>query len=210
MNPTFIHHINFSPLNILGTAIYPQQSSFALNQFFKNCKIISMKKYLIPIICLMLFYTKTSSQSINILDTKFTNDQKQNFSKAYLLIQQSSLISNITDGKAITLLLPGDFALSSLSNTDADQLFNQKINSVIEDFMSKYSIEGQWDAATILTKVSASTGFFSLSNKKGEKLNFSKNGDLLMVTTQSGFETNIIETVTINKCIIYFLSGMLR
>lgn len=210
MNPSFLQHMKFSHLNILSASICTQQPSLTLNLLLKNYKIISMKNCLIPIICLMLYCTNASSQSINILDTKFTNDQKQNYSKAYLLIQQSSLISNITDGKAMTLLLPGDFALSGLSNTDADQFFNQKINSAIEDFMSKYTFDGQWDPTTILSKVSPSSGFFSLTNKKGEKLNFSKNGDLLMVTTQSGFETNIMESVIVNNCIIYFLSGMLR
>jgi uncharacterized surface protein with fasciclin (FAS1) repeats len=175
---------------------------------FLYSKPLKMVKSLLVIFSLM-FLNVGFCQS-DLIKNQLSVQKQNSFSKSLKIITSSSVMESINEGKSLTIFLPSDYALNNVNEIIVDKLFNQKDINSIEMFFKKNSIEGFWDSNKLLSHIDAGQGTFSLTNRNNDKYIFSKNGQLIMITTPSGFEVNIEESLIVNNTIVYFLDGLLK
>lgn len=167
------------------------------------------KNYLLAFTLTLLFIT-AKAQSPFRLSSEFSQEQQSEYSKFITLLQKSTLFGRIASGDSLTILLSPDFSLSGVENTDTTMLFKQNYPPVIEDFIAHYSLPEMWNSERIQTRLSTNASSFALQNRSSENFDFSKNGDLIMITTSNGFEANIAASIRVKNTIIHLLTGLLK
>ena len=173
----------------------------------------TVKKVALALIILSSLLVSASSyaQAEIELKSKINKDQESRYSNSSLhLIHSKAILKRINQGDQLTILVPADYSVKTITNSESNEVFVKKNQNAIQSFVEKYLIEGLWDMEAVNSKLNSSVTSFSVQNRKNEKLTFSKNGDFLMISTANGYETNVENSIRVNNTVIHFLSGILK
>lgn len=166
-----------------------------------------MKKILLLALFVSIFF-HLSAQTVADIKAKMSVVQKNDYSKSLQLLQEGNILSQLETANTATIFLIPNIAFEALPANISQALLVEKNQQNIIQFFSNLSFSAAIDAGELFSSLQVPNSIVHLTNKAGEELAVSKNGDWLMVTSPKGREANIIAHFTVGKMVIGLLSSM--
>jgi hypothetical protein len=166
-----------------------------------------MKKSLLLALFVSIFF-QLSAQTVADIKAKMSVVQRNDYSKSLQLLQETNMLSQLENTDVATVLLIPNIAFEELPANISRALLVDKNPQNITHFFSNLSFSNAINVGDLFNTLQTPNGIVHLTNKAGEELAISKNGDWLMVTSPKGREANIIEHFTVGKMVIGLLSSM--
>jgi hypothetical protein len=143
------------------------------------------------------------------LRTKMTAEQRSNYSKALFAYENSELNTLVNAGTAITIFLPGDFAMLGMPEQD-NKALTAKNQAALADFAKTYSLMGAWSTAKLLTNIKNAQGIHQSTGRANQNLKFTENAPWILVNIDDKAESNIESTILLNNAVIHLVSGLFK
>jgi hypothetical protein len=175
--------------------------------YFCHISMLSVRRFCLNKLTILSFFLFISSHINAQIDIKSKVDAQTyaSYSKAIDLFQ-----TNINSNSIITLFVPSNEGLERFNPQILDAVFMNRNNYEIINFINNHSINEFKNTDDFINSISNNSSIV-IKNKANSNLIFSKNPPYVMITDLTGYESNILSSISINsKISLHFISSAIK
>lgn len=164
--------------------------------------MLSVRRFCLNKLTILSFFLFISSHINAQIDIKSKVDAQTyaEYSKAIDLIGKVFPYNSSN----VTILIPDNFSITQLSYQNHNKIFIENTNTDIKNFLDKYIINEKLSELE-LSNIINSNSSLTRNNLKNESLIFTKNGNMVMISNNNMFESNINRVINFNNNITIVL-----